>query len=101
MDTSDKSYVHDVAVSWVENVTNDGVTACVMAAGYKEKKSYSDVTVDWMAYRGWWRGHVTVVDWYDLCDCHVSYNELLLLVFSCPLHSIQDQNFAAAVVGEA
>ena len=52
MDTSDKSYVHDVAVSWVENVTNDGLTACVMAAGYKEKKSFSNVTVDWMAYQG-------------------------------------------------
>ena len=32
MDTSDKSYVHDAVVSWVENVNNDGLTACVMAA---------------------------------------------------------------------
>ena len=72
MDTSDKSYVHDAAVSWVENETNDGITACVMAAGYKERKSYANVTVDWMAYQGapvggvagevrmsqWWTGTI-------------------------------------------
>ena len=72
MDTSDKSYVHATAVSWVENETNDGVTACVMAAGYKERKSYANVTVDWMAYQGapvggvagevrmsqWWTGTI-------------------------------------------
>ena len=112
MDTSDKSYVHDAAVSWVENVNNDSFTACVMAAGYNERKSYANVTVDWMAYQGapvggvtgevrmsqWWTGHSRpqclrvlhaqkssgsrLVDWYDLCDCHVSYSDSwLLLVF--------------------
>ncbi|CAH3179854.1 unnamed protein product [Porites lobata] len=59
MDTSDKSYVHDAAVSWVENVNNDGFTACVMAAGYNERKSYANVTVDWMAYQGAPVGGVT------------------------------------------
>ncbi|XP_073240002.1 uncharacterized protein [Porites lutea] len=59
MDTSDKSYVHDAAVSWVENVNKDGFTACVMAAGYNERKSYANVTVDWMAYQGAPVGGVT------------------------------------------
>ena len=33
MDTSNKSHVHDAAVSWVESAINNGFTACVMAAG--------------------------------------------------------------------
>ena len=33
MDTSNKSHVHDAAVSWVESVINNGFTACIMAAG--------------------------------------------------------------------
>jgi len=52
IDTSDKSYVHDAAVSWVENVNFDQFTACVMAAGFNERKSNAYVTVDWMAYQG-------------------------------------------------
>ena len=52
VDTSDKSYVHDAAVSWVENVNHDQFTACVMAAGFNERKSKANVTVDWMAYQG-------------------------------------------------
>ncbi|XP_022808787.1 uncharacterized protein LOC111345773, partial [Stylophora pistillata] len=52
IDTSDKSYVHDAAVSWVENVNYDRFTACVMAAGYNERLSNANVTVDWMAYQG-------------------------------------------------
>ena len=51
-DTSDKSYVHDASVSWVEHVNNDTFTACVMTAGYNERMSYSNVTVDWLAYQG-------------------------------------------------
>jgi len=52
IDTRDKSYVHDAAVSWVENVSYDRFTACVMAAGYNERESNANVTVDWMAYQG-------------------------------------------------
>ncbi|CAH3173842.1 unnamed protein product [Porites lobata] len=59
MDTTDKSYVHDAAVSWIENVNNGGFTACVMAAGYNERTSYANVTVDWMAYQGAPMGGVT------------------------------------------
>ena len=33
MDTSNKSHVHDAAVSWVESVINNRFTACIMAAG--------------------------------------------------------------------
>ena len=46
MDTSDKSYVHEAAVSWIEDVNNDGFTACAMAAGYSERKSCANGTVD-------------------------------------------------------
>ena len=59
MDTSDKSYVHDAAVSWVEIVNDDQFTACVMAAGFNERKSNANVTVDWMAYQGAPVGGVT------------------------------------------
>ncbi|CAH3165282.1 unnamed protein product, partial [Pocillopora meandrina] len=52
IDTSDKSYVHDAAVSWVENVNYDRFTACVMAAGYNERHANANVTVDWMVYQG-------------------------------------------------
>ena len=51
IDTSDKSFVHDAAVSWVEHVSYDRFTACVMAAGYNESKSSANVSVDWMAYQ--------------------------------------------------
>ena len=33
MGTSNKSHVHDAAVSWIESVINNGFTACVMATG--------------------------------------------------------------------
>ena len=32
LDTSDKSYVHDASVSWIEDVNSDKFTACVMTA---------------------------------------------------------------------
>ena len=35
MDSRDKSYVHDAAVSWVELVSHEHFTACVMAAGFQ------------------------------------------------------------------
>lgn len=52
LDTSDKSYVHDASVSWIEDVNSDKFTACVMTAGFNERMSYSNVTVDWLAYQG-------------------------------------------------
>ncbi|XP_078365439.1 uncharacterized protein LOC144649742 [Oculina patagonica] len=59
VDTSDRSYVHDAAVSWVENVNYDRFTACVMAAGFNERKSHANLTVEWMAYQGAPVGGVT------------------------------------------
>ncbi|XP_078383748.1 uncharacterized protein LOC144666226 [Oculina patagonica] len=59
IDTSDRSYVHDAAVSWVENVNYDQFTACVMAAGFNERKSHANVTIDWMSYQGAPIGGVT------------------------------------------
>ena len=51
IDTSDKSFVHDTAVSWVENTNYDRFTACVLAAGFNERESNANVTIDWMAYQ--------------------------------------------------
>ena len=73
VDTSDKSYVHDAAVSWVENVSYDRFTACVMAAGYNERKSKANVTVDWMAYQGapvgGVAGEVRISQWWTGTTC--------------------------------
>ena len=74
IDTSDKSFVHDAAVSWVENTNYDRFTACVMAAGLNERESSANVTIDWVAYQGapvgglagekrisqWWTGTTCV-----------------------------------------
>ena len=90
MDTRNKTYVHDAVVSWVENVNDDQFTACVMAAGFNERKSNANVTVDWIAYQGapvggvtgevrmsqWWTGtncetikFPTVSDFCRCCYC--------------------------------
>ncbi|KAL9962005.1 hypothetical protein ACROYT_G031057 [Oculina patagonica] len=73
IDTSDKSYVHDAAVSWVENVSYDQFTACVMAAGFNERKSHANVTVDWMAYQGapvgGVAGNVRISQWWTGTTC--------------------------------
>ncbi|CAH3179090.1 unnamed protein product [Porites evermanni] len=59
IDTSDKTYVHDAAVSWIEDVTYEQFTACVMAAGFNERKSRANVSIDWIAYQGAPVGGVT------------------------------------------
>ncbi|CAH3133191.1 unnamed protein product [Porites lobata] len=46
VDTRDMNYVHDAAVS-IEQFT-----ACVMAAGFNERKSRANVSIDWIAYQG-------------------------------------------------
>ena len=73
IDTSDTSYVHDAAVSWVENVAYDQFTACVMVAGYNERKSNANVTVDWMAYQGapvgGVAGDVRISQWWTGTTC--------------------------------
>ncbi|PFX13943.1 Brevican core protein, partial [Stylophora pistillata] len=89
IDTSDKSYVHDAAVPWVENISTDQFTACVMAAGFNERKSNANVTLDWMAYQGapvggvageeqtsqWWTGTTCKAvnfpsNWFAFVDLH-------------------------------
>ena len=73
VDTGDKSYVHDAAVSWVENVNYDHLTACVMAAGFNERKSKANVTVDWIAYQGapvgGVAGEVRLSQWWTGTTC--------------------------------
>ena len=87
MDTSDKSYVHDAAVSWIEDVNNDGFTACAMAAGYSERKSCANGTVDWIAYQGapvggvtgelrmsqWWTGTTCTTVRFPTVSCFVCF----------------------------
>ena len=73
IDTSDKSYVHDASVSWIEDVNYDRFTACVMAAGFNERKSSANVTVDWMAYQGAPVGGITgemrISQWWTGTTC--------------------------------
>ena len=73
VDTSETSYVHDAAVSWVENVNYDNLTACVMAAGFNERKSKANVTVDWIAYQGapvgGVAGEVRLSQWWTGTTC--------------------------------
>ena len=52
IDTRDMNYVHDAAVSWIEGVTYEQFTACVMAAGFNERRSRANVSIDWIAYQG-------------------------------------------------
>ena len=59
IDTSDMTYVHDAAVSWIEGVSYEQFTGCVMAAGYNERKSRANVSIDWIAYQGAPVGGVT------------------------------------------
>ena len=82
IDTSDKWYVHDAAVSWVENTNYDRFTACVMAAGFNERESSANVTIDWVAYQGAPVGglagektNITMVDWNDLCNRELSISK--------------------------
>ena len=60
-------------MSWVEKVSNDQFTACVMTAGFNERKSSANVTVDWLAYQGAPLGGVTgevrVSDWWTGTTC--------------------------------
>ena len=86
IDTSDKSYVHDAAVSWVENVSYDRFTACVMAAGYNERRSNANVTIDWMAYQGapvgGVAGEVRISQWWTGTTCKtVNFPSVSLCLF--------------------
>ncbi|KAL9961076.1 hypothetical protein ACROYT_G029957 [Oculina patagonica] len=73
IDTSNRSFVHDAAASWVENVNFDQFTACVMAAGFNERMSHSKVTVDWMAFQGapvgGVAGEIRIPQWWTGTTC--------------------------------
>ena len=75
IDTSDMNYVHDAAVSWIEDVTYEQFTACVMAAGYNERKSRANVSIDWIAYQGAPVGGVTgevrMSQWWTGTTCKI------------------------------
>ena len=97
IDTRDMNYVHDAAVSWIEDVTYQQFTACVMAAGYNERKSLANVSIDWIAYQGapeggvtgevrmsqWWTGtSCKTVNFPSVSDYFHVFYILLLLLFS-------------------
>ena len=93
IDTSDKSYVHDAAVSWVEKISNDQFTACVMTAGFNERRSSANVTVDWLAYQGAPLGGVTgevrISDWWTGTTCEtVNFPTVSFEFHSVPFLSI-------------
>ena len=73
IDTTDKSFVHDASVSWVERVDYHQFTACVMAAGFNERISSANVTVDWMGYQGapvgGVSGEVRISQWWTGTTC--------------------------------
>jgi len=93
IDTSDKTYVHDAAVSWVEDINYDRFTACVMSAGFNERKSTANVTVDWIGYQGAPVGGVTgkvrISQWWTGTTCETmnfpSVSDLVDLWLSCAL----------------
>ena len=90
IDTSDKSFVHDAAVSWVEHVNYHQFTACVMAAGFNERKSSANVTVDWMGYQGapvgGVSGEVRISQWWTGTTCEtVNFPSVSDLFVSFPL----------------
>ena len=90
IDTSDKSFVHDAAVSWVEHVNYHQFTACVMAAGFNERKSSANVTVDWMGYQGapvgGVSGEVRISQWWTGTTCEtVNFPLVSGLFVSFPL----------------
>ncbi|XP_028415977.1 uncharacterized protein LOC114539542 [Dendronephthya gigantea] len=49
---NDTSNVHDAAVSWVENVSENNFTFCVMESGRNEGPPHGFATVEYMAYQG-------------------------------------------------
>ena len=89
IDTSDKSFVHDASVSWVERVDYHEFTACVMAAGFNERKSSANVTVDWIGYQGapvgGVSGEVRISEWWTGTTCETvnypSVSDLFVFVF--------------------
>ena len=86
IDTSDITYVHDAAVSWIEDVSYEQFTGCVMAAGYNERKSRANVSIDWIAYQGAPVGGVTgevrMSQWWTGTTCEtVSFPSVSQWIF--------------------
>ena len=86
IDTSDKTHVHDAAVSWVENISYHQFTACAMAAGFNERNSTASVTVDWIAYQGapmgGVAGEVRILQWWTGTTCETVNFPLVSNVFN-------------------
>ena len=65
--------VHDAAVSWVENVSIDGFSFCVMESGRNEGPPHGEATLEWMAYQGsptgGLAGKVSIPHWWTGTKC--------------------------------
>ena len=71
--TTSKSFVHDPAMSWTENINYEGFDVCVAQAGRGDRSSRGMVAIDWMAYQGAPEGGVAgttrVQQWWTGTEC--------------------------------
>ncbi|CAH3131419.1 unnamed protein product, partial [Porites lobata] len=70
---SEKNFVHDATVSWVESVNFENFEVCVTAAGRNDRFIKEFATVDWMAYQGAPDGGVAgkmrIPEWWTGSQC--------------------------------
>ncbi|XP_073253699.1 uncharacterized protein [Porites lutea] len=70
---SEKNFVHDATVSWVETVNFENFEVCVTAAGRNDRFIKEFATVDWMAYQGAPDGGVAgktrIPEWWTGSQC--------------------------------
>ena len=68
-----KSFVHDPAVVWTENIDYTGFDACIAEAGRGDRLPRRVAAVDWIAYQGAPEGGVAgttrVQQWWTGTQC--------------------------------
>ena len=67
------SGVHDAAVSWVEDVSDNNFTFCVMETGRNEGPPHGYATLEYVAYQGapsgGLVGEVSLPEWWTGTKC--------------------------------
>ena len=69
------SFVHDAAVTWTENISTGGFSACVLKSGRLDRHTPDNglTFVDYVAYQGSPEGAVageeSLVSWWDGTHC--------------------------------
>ncbi|CAH3028669.1 unnamed protein product [Porites evermanni] len=70
---SEKNFLHDATVSWVETVNFENFEVCVTAAGRNDRFIKEFASVDWMAYQGAPDGGVAgktrIPEWWTGSQC--------------------------------